>query len=99
MPEAKKAKPSATSRDDLLSRLKTARPDDVIRITRYPDGTEIIEIFPPRRGEREKSEKPVPVRKPIVPKYRFEDQEKGGEAPDWLKEAEEKKKPKPPRMK
>jgi hypothetical protein len=99
MPEAKKTKPSATSREDLLSLLKTARPEATLRITRYPDETEIIEIFPPLRSEREKTEQPESVRKPSAPKYRFEDQEKGGEVPDWLKEAEEKKEPKPPRKK
>lgn len=96
MPETKKTTPSATSHEDLLSLLKTTHPDATIRITRYPDEAEIIEIFPPQRGEREKPEQ---VKKPPVPKYRFEDQKKGDEVPDWLKEAEEKKEPKQSRKK
>lgn len=88
MSNAKKKKPSAISRDDLLSLLKTARPDDVIRITRYPDGTKMIEMFPPWRPKREKPEQ---VKKPHASKYQFNDQGKGVEVPDWLKKAEAKK--------
>jgi hypothetical protein len=85
MPETKKTTPSATSHEDLLSLLKTTHPDATIRITRYPDETEIIEIFPPWRAERGKPEK---VNKPHAAKYPFDDQGKGVEAPDWLQKAE-----------
>jgi hypothetical protein len=84
----KKKKPLAIPRDDLLSLLKTARPDDMIRITRYPDGTEMIELSPPWRPEKGKPEQ---AKKPPVPKYPFDEREKEAEVPDWLKEVEPKK--------
>lgn len=87
-PENKHTPPAMTT-EDLLSRLQSARPDDMIRITRYPDGTEVIELIPPWRPEA--SVPNTAERRPLVPKFRFEDSEdtKGMSlVPDWLRKAD-----------
>ena len=85
-PENKHTPPAMTT-EDLLSRLQSARPDDMIRITRYPDGAEVIELFPP--PWRPEVSVPNPAeRRPLVPKFRFEESEdtKGmPQVPDWLR--------------